>query len=1301
MPVREPKHADRGLTLERGLERIRAEVLRMETSADIAKVVRVLWGELVGLEYELLRASITIIDEERDFWGSYQVGAAELGIQEDRRFRPIDEGLYMASIELPLSASGGPYREDLLEAWREKRVFRYEISDPVIRERLAEYVTRVLGPKAAADVPIVQCIYVPFRFGLVGVFSRNLDPKLFDGEDVGLLARFGDAFAGGYQRFLDLREREVQRGVDRLHAQVASMRRSGDIVPVATELARQLRGLGIEHVYASIAIFEEGDDQVRIYAVADAALGLASSGARDPAVLDRLGDAPSPVLVRELEPGLDFGYAAEPAPASEVIAERSAPPRVERYGSEDTEALRERWRRWWRADLDPAVLPRSVIRAPFSRGSVVVAGKETWAFTARDLDVVERFAKAISLGLTRLDDLRRLEGRARELEIGRSVAKVQNAVQGMKASADIVEVIPLIAAELTGLGLDFVTCSIILRDEGVRLFGTVPVSEGSVVTSLKQLAFGPDAIDQIESSDEPAMIIGVPGAADCVVVTSGGPLDSYFGQLSSVEHTQILHRSLEEVEELQSNLERLWGIRPWPEALTYRSVVRCPFPGGSVSLSDTRSGHFTEGEARILERFAEAFSLGYARHLDFRRLEEQKRQAEVARAVASIQSAVQGMTSSVDIVRVVMLLANELRSLGLPFQGCAISLEDEESGQIRSFSTFPGSTPLEGVLEEVLRSMVGTRLRFGTVEMERLENEPRPFIISGVPGLAPGVISCVAIPREVYYGRHTRVTEATIFERDEDEARRFARSIADTWRLATPPEEFYVRSSVRAPFQGGVVAVTHSEAHTFQPSDAEILDRFARAFSLGYARYADFRRLEQQNRELAIERALEVVQNAVQSMKASTDIVGVMALLFRELEQLGLEFSACIVSLIDEERGVVRTYNMVGRDHQSTFGVLPRVSPSDVAAARLELGQKPVTFLDIEGAEGRLVTYVATTPEDYFSRHPRVKVTTIQSRSDEELARVVPQWEKLYRLEEWPEEFHFRSGIRAPFAGGVIVLNHYKRDHFGEREARIVERFAEAFSLGYARHLDFLRLEEQNRVLEAANRLKSEFLANMSHEIRTPMNAVINFSALILEGTYGEISEDLRDAVEEIDRNGEALLALINDILDLAKIDAGAMRLQRTSCHPEALVDGAIAALQYHAEVKGLELQSEVASELPEIEADERRLTQHVLVNLVKNAIKFTASGGICVGARREDASVLFWVADTGMGIPERERENIFESFRQVDGSLTREAEGSGLGLTIARRFVEMHGGRIWVESELGKGSTFRFTIPLERTAPA
>ena len=238
------------------------------------------------------------------------------------------------------------------------------------------------------------------------------------------------------------------------------------------------------------------------------------------------------------------------------------------------------------------------------------------------------------------------------------------------------------------------------------------------------------------------------------------------------------------------------------------------------------------------------------------------------------------------------------------------------------------------------------------------------------------------------------------------------------------------------------------------------------------------------------------------------------------------------------------------------------------------------------------------------------------------------------------------------------------------------------------------RVRRRTAELEAASQAKSAFLANMSHELRTPMNSIINFSSLILDGVYGEISAEMRDAVEEIDGNSDNLLDLINDVLDLSKIEAGSMQLQLADCVPEVCIENAVTSLQYRATEKELQLLREVEDDLPVLQADERRLTQHVLVNLVKNAIKFTRQGEVRIGARRENGSVVFWVADTGIGIPVQEQEKIFDTFYQMDGSLTREAEGTGLGLAICRRFVEMHGGRIWVESEPEQGSSFFFTIP-------
>jgi signal transduction histidine kinase len=235
-----------------------------------------------------------------------------------------------------------------------------------------------------------------------------------------------------------------------------------------------------------------------------------------------------------------------------------------------------------------------------------------------------------------------------------------------------------------------------------------------------------------------------------------------------------------------------------------------------------------------------------------------------------------------------------------------------------------------------------------------------------------------------------------------------------------------------------------------------------------------------------------------------------------------------------------------------------------------------------------------------------------------------------------------------------------------------------------------------NEEVMQANKAKSAFLANMSHEIRTPMNGILSFTALIRQGKVGEISDDLRDVLGEISSNGDQLLALINDILDLSKIEAGAMTLHRTDCAPDICIENAIRAVEYKATEKGLVLTSDVAEDLPVIQADERRLTQHVLLNLLRNAIKFTAAGTVRVGCHLNGSGeIVFEVADSGIGIAPDEQERIFESFHQVDGSDTRAAEGTGLGLAIARRFVEMHGGRIWVDSESGQGATFRFTIPI------
>jgi signal transduction histidine kinase len=239
----------------------------------------------------------------------------------------------------------------------------------------------------------------------------------------------------------------------------------------------------------------------------------------------------------------------------------------------------------------------------------------------------------------------------------------------------------------------------------------------------------------------------------------------------------------------------------------------------------------------------------------------------------------------------------------------------------------------------------------------------------------------------------------------------------------------------------------------------------------------------------------------------------------------------------------------------------------------------------------------------------------------------------------------------------------------------------------------FEEVARKGRELEIASQHKSQFVANMSHELRTPLAAILGYAELMQEGFYDPLGEKSMDALTRIRSNGKHLLGLINSVLDIAKIESGQFSLNIAEYALDNVVETVRAATQSLAEAKKLALKTEVAKALPVGLGDEQRLTQ-VLLNLVGNAIKFTDAGEVRVTAEAINGHFAVSVADTGPGIPEQERMRIFEQFHQVDNSNTKAKGGTGLGLAIAKQIVEMHGGRIWVESTLGKGSTFRMELP-------
>jgi signal transduction histidine kinase len=239
------------------------------------------------------------------------------------------------------------------------------------------------------------------------------------------------------------------------------------------------------------------------------------------------------------------------------------------------------------------------------------------------------------------------------------------------------------------------------------------------------------------------------------------------------------------------------------------------------------------------------------------------------------------------------------------------------------------------------------------------------------------------------------------------------------------------------------------------------------------------------------------------------------------------------------------------------------------------------------------------------------------------------------------------------------------------------------------------KLDTLYQQLELASEHKSQFLANMSHELRTPLNAILGYTELILDSVYGEMPEKARGVLERVQRNGRHLLGLINDVLDLSKIEAGQLTLSLTDYSLKSVIQTVFSAVEPLAKEKQIVLKIDVAPELPQGRGDERRLTQ-VLLNLVGNGIKFTDIGEVSIKGASANGSFTVSVHDSGPGISAADQVKLFQEFQQADNSITRKKGGTGLGLAISKRIIEMHGGKIWVDSVVGQGSIFSFTIPVK-----
>ena len=277
---------------------------------------------------------------------------------------------------------------------------------------------------------------------------------------------------------------------------------------------------------------------------------------------------------------------------------------------------------------------------------------------------------------------------------------------------------------------------------------------------------------------------------------------------------------------------------------------------------------------------------------------------------------------------------------------------------------------------------------------------------------------------------------------------------------------------------------------------------------------------------------------------------------------------------------------------------------------------------------------------------------------------------------------------------GMLAVRRRTPGEFARNTIDLIKTFAAQSALAIQNARLFREIEEKSRELAEASQHKSQFLANMSHELRTPLNAILGYTELMADGAYGEPSEKMLGILKRLEANGKHLLGLINDVLDLSKIEAGQLVLELSDYCIQDIAQTVRSTLEPLAADKRLGFKVEVAPQLPPGHGDGRRLTQ-VLINLVGNAIKFTDAGEVAIKAEAHNGSFHVSVRDTGPGISSADQARLFQEFQQADNAITKKKGGTGLGLAISKRIIEMHGGKIWVESQPGQGSTFTFTLPV------
>jgi signal transduction histidine kinase len=456
----------------------------------------------------------------------------------------------------------------------------------------------------------------------------------------------------------------------------------------------------------------------------------------------------------------------------------------------------------------------------------------------------------------------------------------------------------------------------------------------------------------------------------------------------------------------------------------------------------------------------------------------------------------------------------------------------------------------------------------------------------------------------------------------------------------------------------GAIAIYRSEISPFTDKQVELVQNFAAQAVIAIENVRLLNELRARTDDLARSVGeLQALGEVSQAVNSTLDLEQVLTTIVQRAVQLS-RTDAGAIYVFDEARQEFKLRATYGMSDEMIVAITDRrIGTGDAHIGPAATERKPIQVPDIEKE--------ALTP-----------VNEINLREGFRAVLIIPL-------------------LRPEHIVGALVVRRKTPGAFPQSTIDLLETFGDQSVVAIQNANLFHEIEEKGKQLAVASQHKSQFLANMSHELRTPLNAILGYTELILDGIYGEAPQKAQDVLKRVESNGRHLLGLINDVLDLSKIEAGQLTLTLTDYSMKDVLYNVFSAVEPLANDKKLAFKVEAQPDMPKGHGDERRLTQ-VVLNLVGNAIKFSDTGAVIIKASSTNSSFTVAVKDNGPGISPADQGKIFEEFQQADNSATKKKGGTGLGLSISRRIVELHGGRLWVESELGKGSVFSFTLPVQ-----